>query len=182
MDTNYEERVLGRRRILAENPSIAMGATPEGHESVKELYTYVMRDYLPIRFPRLFRIFDNGASLYNTVTGVSSPLQSPGDPLDAFKILGETVEDDMFLLHETELGHRVVAFVCCHPSGFDPSSKLGKLLTEVHGPVPAYEKIAASMERFFSRLEVNKSVKRMNVSFRGPLSMPIHSQKLTGPF
>ncbi len=30
MDTNYEERVMGRRQILAENPSVAMGVIPEG--------------------------------------------------------------------------------------------------------------------------------------------------------
>ena len=75
----------------------------------------------------------------------------------------------MFLLlqdGETEGGeHRAVAFVCCHPAGFDPSSKLGKRLAEIHGPVPAYEKIGASMERYFGRLEVGRGVKRVNVSF-----------------
>lgn len=84
------------------------------------------------------------------------------------RILGETVEDDMFLLLQddaTQGGeHRAVAFMCCHPAGFDPSSKLDKRLAEIHGPVPAYEKIGASMERYFGRLEVGKEVKRMNVS------------------
>lgn len=84
------------------------------------------------------------------------------------RILGETVEDDMFLLLQDDAAqggeHRAVAFMCCHPAGFDPSSKLGKRLAEIHGPVPAYEKIGASMERYFGRLEVGKEVKRMNVS------------------
>ncbi len=123
-----------------------------------------MRDYLPIRFPSMFHVGEDGKTFHNTVTGVDSPLDPPKERLGALRIIAETVEDDMFLLHETEHGHRVVAFVCCHPSGFDPSSKLGKLLKDVHAPVPAYDKIGASMEKFFSRLEVGKSVKRMNVS------------------
>jgi hypothetical protein len=97
------------------------------------------------------------------------------------EILGETVEDDLFLLLPDGEGggdgdgdgdgdgnggaHRLVAFVCCHPSGFDPSEKLGKRLVEIHGPVPAYEKIETSMERYFKKLEVGRCVKRVNVSF-----------------
>ena len=84
------------------------------------------------------------------------------------RVLGETVEDDLFLLVQDpeEQGgeHRSVAVVCCHPSGFDPSTKLGKRLVEIHGPVPSYERIGRSMERFFERLEVGRGVKRVNVS------------------
>lgn len=86
------------------------------------------------------------------------------------------MEDDLFLLLPDGDGdgdgkgdgsgaHWLVAFVCCHPSGFDPSEKLGKLLVDIHGPVPAYEKIEASMERYFKKLEVGKCVKRVNVGF-----------------
>lgn len=70
----------------------------------------------------------------------------------------------MFLLHETPKGHRSVAFVCCFPAGFDPSAKLGKGLREIHGPVPSFDKIGPSMERFFAKLQVGKNVKRLNVS------------------
>ncbi len=166
MDANYEERVLARRQIIANNPNVVMGSIPEGTSAVRELYTYVMQDYLPARYPAIFRVDDNSKNFHNTITKINSPLAPPKDPLKAFSILAETVEDDMFLLHETEKGHRVVAFVCCHPSGFDPSAKLGLLLKDVHTPVPSYDKIGASMERFFSRLEVGKNVRRMNVSCR----------------
>ncbi|KAG8413625.1 hypothetical protein J3458_012694 [Metarhizium acridum] len=69
-----------------------------------------------------------------------------------------------FLLHETPSGHLCVAFMCCFPSGFDPSEKFGNLLKDIHAPVPSYSKIGASMERFFSKLQVGKSVKRLNWS------------------
>jgi hypothetical protein len=108
--------------------------------------------------------------LRNKVTSLLVPVYPPpSNPSEMLQILGETVEDDMFLLlRDKDNGggeHRAVAFVCCHPSGFDPSEKLGKTLAEIHGPVPAYDKIGASMERYFARLEVGKGVRRVNVSF-----------------
>lgn len=103
--------------------------------------------------------------MHNGVTKMDFPSEwTDTDMNGALRALAENVEEDMFLLHQTEEGHFSDAFVCCFPSGFDPSQKLGKLLKDIHGPVPSYEKIGSSMERFFSRLEVGKNVKRMNVS------------------
>jgi hypothetical protein len=145
---------------------LAIGAVSDGHGAVSELYTYLLRDYLPARYPTLFTLKQQQRTFYNHVTDVELPVQPSEDPLRCLTSLGETIEDDMFLLHQTETGHRMVAFVCCFPSGFDPSEKLGKVLKDIHEPVPAYEKIGPSMERFFSKLEVGKSVKRINVSNR----------------
>lgn len=148
---------------MAENGPTTVGAVPMGHGAVDELYSFLLRDYLPARYPTMFEVSEDGTTFCNNVTNVRSPLEPPEDPLAALRILGETVEDDIFLLHETDEGHRAVAVVCCHPAGFDPSAKLGKLLKEIHAPVPSFERIGTSMERYFSRLEVGKSVKRVNV-------------------
>lgn len=169
MDRNYKDRVMERRALIIQHPSIVVGAIPQGKESVDELYTYLMSSYLPNRFPNMFSVEEDGKIFRNTITGTSFPTLPPDDPVEALKRLGETVEDDMFLLHETEDGHRSVAYVCCYCSGFDPSEKLDKLLVEIHEPVPSYYKIGPSMERFFSRVEVGKNVKRVNVSVCFPL-------------
>lgn len=141
-----------------------MGATPQGGDAVRELYSFLVGDYLPTRYPTIFTLDKDSDTMRNHIAEKAIPTCPPDDSLTSFRILGETVEDDMFLLQETADGHRLVAFVCCFPSGFDPSSKLGKVLKDIHDPVPAYEKIGASMERFFSRLEVGKSIRRTNVS------------------
>lgn len=113
----------------------------------------------------MFQLQDQGRQFKNLVTGQTFPTAVPDDPAAALRILAETVEEDMFLLVGEPEGHRAVAFQCCFPSGFDPSSKVGKLLKEIHAPVPSYDKIGPSMERFFSKIEVGKNVKRTNVSF-----------------
>lgn len=179
MDRNYEDRVMERRALIMQHPSIVVGAMPQGKAAVDELYTYLMAKYLPARFPSMFSVAEDGKVLRNAITGTSFPTLPPDDPVDALKRLGETVEDDMFLLHETDAGHRSVAYVCCYCSGFDPSEKLDKLLVEIHEPVPSYHKIGPSMERFFSRVEVGKNVKRVNVSLRSMSEVPNCS---IGPF
>ena len=148
---------------MADDPQTVMGSIPMGHSAVQEVYSYLIKDYLPSRYPTIFSLTQNGQFLSNAVTGLTVPVTPSEDPVSALKVIGETIEDDIFLLHQTPEGHRCVAFLCCFPSGFDPSTKLGKVLKDIHAPVPSYEKIGASMERFFSRLEVGKSVKRVNV-------------------
>ncbi|KKY36342.1 putative hrq family protein 2 [Diaporthe ampelina] len=164
MDHNYEDRVLERRQLMAQNPAIVVGLIPQGRAAVEELYSFLLSDYLPQRFPAMFSLSEDGKTFRNKITRASFPTLPPDDPVQALRRLGETVEDDMFLLHETEQGHRSVAYVCCYCSGFDPSQKLDKLLSEIHKPVPSYEKIGLSMERYFKKLEVGKNVKRVNWS------------------
>jgi hypothetical protein len=130
---------------------------------VRELYTYLLSEQLPKRFPTIFQLSKDNSMCENLATGMSFPTLPEGNMDAALRVLGETVEEDLFLLQETPEGHRSVAFMCCFPSGFDPSSKLGKTLVEIHAPVPSYEKIGSSMEKFFTKLEVGKSVKRTNV-------------------
>lgn len=181
-----------------------------GVEAVRELYAYLLGEYLPRRYPTLFALEDSpldedregtatrpeGESktmkkiFHNKITGARFPAElpplAPTDTqaaIEALKILGETVEDDLTLLQqdpgtpnttgaEEEPGlHRLVATVVCNPSGFDPAEKMGKVLRDIHAPVPSYGKIEKSMERFFSRLEVGKSSSRINVSLVVPSSL-----------
>ncbi|PGH18047.1 hypothetical protein AJ79_00673 [Helicocarpus griseus UAMH5409] len=57
------------------------------------------------------------------------------------------------------------AYAACYAAGFDTRKKLGKVLADIHEPVPGYkQKIEKSMDRFFQKLEVGKYVKRANWS------------------
>ncbi|OIW22546.1 hypothetical protein CONLIGDRAFT_638170 [Coniochaeta ligniaria NRRL 30616] len=164
IDNNYEERVLERRKTMENHKSTVMGAIPAGHDAVRELYSFLLAEYLPGRHPSMFSLEQDGSVFRNHVTNQTFSTTPPADPLEAFKVIGETVEDDVFLLKETDEGHLSVAFLCCHPAGFDPSTKLGKLLKDIHEPVPSYEKIGPSMERFFRKVKAGQFVKRLNWS------------------
>ncbi|KAG5917086.1 hypothetical protein E4U42_007390 [Claviceps africana] len=152
IDRDYLDRITLRRRLIRQKGSAVHGCLPRGHESVCELYTYLMQYYLPRRYPTMFKPSADGAWCENLVTGKSFPLEPPPLATAALGALGETVEEDFFLLHNTPEGHLCVAFMCCFSAGFDPSSKVGSLLKDIHSPVPSYDKVGASMERFFGKL------------------------------
>ena len=219
-DANEHEASLKRHRDL-------YNGSAGGVEAVRELYEYLLSEYLPKRYPTLFALEDDSPStasddedrsstarldmgekseekndeikkiFHNKITGARFPAElpplAPTDTqaaIEALKILGETVEDDLTLLQqdpctattgtkegEAEAGlHRLVATVVCNPSGFDPAEKMGKVLRDIHAPVPSYGKIEKSMERFFSRSEVGKSSSRVNVSLDLLFSFSIFSR------
>ncbi|KAH7027384.1 uncharacterized protein B0I36DRAFT_138045 [Microdochium trichocladiopsis] len=274
MDSNYTQRIQDRRQVIEDHADHVLGCIPGpsgphdeqhhalyngsvgGVESVRELYAYLLGNYLPQRYPTLFAVeeeeegaevvgescstnaggplevgHEEGAAVdrtareedvstsssgrqtkimtttrifHNKITGARFPAElpplAPTDTkaaIEALKILGETVEDDLLLLQQDPSSssspspsplppagsgssgtrdnaggesapgaglHRLVATITCNPSGFDPAEKMGKVLREIHAPVPSYSKIERSMERFFSRLEVGKSSCRVNWS------------------
>lgn len=111
----------------------------------------------------MFHLSQDGTVFSNLVTNRSFPAK-PQDIRSALLNLGEIVEEELFLLVPDSDSYRLVAYVCCFPSSFDPAEKLGLLLRDIHKPVPGYEKIGPSMERFFAKLQVGSPIKRQNVS------------------
>lgn len=81
-------------------------------------------------------------------------------------------EDVLFLLPESSSDdeeeddgekYHLKAYATTFPSGFNPAQKLGLPLSGIHAPVPGYpEKLEKSMDRFFSKLEPGRYVKRAN--------------------
>lgn len=112
----------------------------------------------------MFKLSEDESTFTNLVTNDSHPTTPPIDPSATLQKIGTTVEEDIFMLKPTPDGHQCVAFMCCFPSGWNPASKLGKHMVQIHSNVPAYSKIGPSMEKFFTKLEAGKSVKRVNVS------------------
>jgi len=199
MDKTYSTRLTYRRRILEQNPTIALGINNDKRirPAVCELYTFLTGTYLPLRYPSMFRIhhteFEDGkaAMLHNLTTNEMLPT-SPSGPSTTtttlLRTLGRHIDEDfLLLLPETNPSNGgsaekkdnakyvLEAYVSCAPSGFNPAEKLGKKLRDIHGPVPGYaQKLEASMDRFFARLEEGKYVKRANwsISMDGELFLP----------
>lgn len=166
IDEDYLDRVNLRRQLVAAKGRGVHGVVPHsgGADAVRELYAYLM-NLLPRRYPTIFTANDD--EVYNAITGKSFPTTIPAGDEAAergLRALAETIEEDLFLLKQQGDEHVCVAFMCAFPSGFDPASKLGLGLEGIHGPVPSYEKIGPSMERFFAKLEYGKPVCRYNVS------------------
>ncbi|KAJ5107965.1 hypothetical protein N7456_004640 [Penicillium angulare] len=180
VDSQYLDRTTIRRKIVSEYKNTVHGYRPGGEAAVYELYSYTLTHYLPTRFPKLFKV--ESGKFHNIVTKKTFSAQPPQDPNECLQILAETIEEDIFLLKETDTTHVCLAFVCCFPTGFDPSAKLGDDLAGIHGPVPHYDKIGPSMERYFRKIMPGQVVRRMNVGICSTVQFVVmltsHSQDL----
>lgn len=174
IDHDYLDRVNQRREILKKHENTVCGFLPGGEQAVLEIYDYFLTEYLPVRYPTMFQLSQDGTIFNNLVTNRSFPTKVQ-DVRSALLNLGEIVEEELFLLMPDSDSYRLVAYVCCFPSSFDPAEKLGLLLKDIHKPVPGYEKIGPSMERFFAKLQVGSPIKRQNVSTKSRATL----QRLT---
>lgn len=105
IDNDYLSRVGERRTIMRHHISVVMGSLHSGYDAIQELYTHLLRDYLPKRYPTMFALSPDATEFVNNATNFRVPMQPPSQPLDAFRILGETIDDDLLLLKQTDEGH-----------------------------------------------------------------------------
>ncbi|OKL60906.1 hypothetical protein UA08_03123 [Talaromyces atroroseus] len=186
-DDTYETRLEIRRALLKEHNQQVVGITDENDArltaTIKELYTAIMVEYLPSRYPTIFKMttctMSPSSSIRNLVTGEVYPakLAEFAPVRQALELLAKNVDEDFFILlprshsessnteEDKQTTYILHAYAACFPSGFQPAHKIGKSLSSIHGPLPGYkEKLEKSMDRFFRKLPVGKYVKRVNWS------------------
>lgn len=168
---NYLDRINLRKRIMAEHPETVLAAEDCVKPAIDEFYTWLVGTYLPTRYPRMFQLLssdgEKSAFLHSLVTDEIFSLSPEGNPLDALRVMGGLIEDDLLFLMPSDDGDGFTlrGFVTCFPNGFNTSKKLGLKLRDIHKPVPQYkEKLEKSMDRFFQKLGVGRFIKRANVS------------------
>ncbi|CAI9625873.1 unnamed protein product [Alternaria burnsii] len=180
MDNTYRERLQIRSRLIEKERYEVLACNSEAVPAVLELYEWLTRTYLPLRFPSLYAITESGKHLRNHVTDSLIPLHMTHGE-EALEILGSNIDTEFLLLTPspfasepldgssfgttTQTKYLLTAFINCFPSGFNTRSKLNQLLAAIHAPVPGYAaKLEKSMDRFFANLPVGKIVKRSNWS------------------
>ncbi|CAN9308622.1 unnamed protein product [Alternaria alternata] len=183
MDNTYRERLQIRSRLIEKERYEVLACNSEAVPAVLELYEWLTRTYLPLRFPSLYAVTESGKHLRNHVTDSLIPLHMTNGE-EALEILGSNIDTEFLLLTPsptslasepldgssfgtttTQTKYLLTAFINCFPSGFNTRSKLNQLLAAIHAPVPGYAaKLEKSMDRFFANLPVGKIVKRSNWS------------------
>jgi hypothetical protein len=151
-----------KERLLHERHHEVFAALPAAAEGSAEVLALLV-DHLPHRFPTLYRRVHE--QLENLVTGQCWNLvENTLHPLD---LAGRLVQEDLCLMQRqegTEIYHLVGASVC-FPTRWRLAEKMGQTVEAIHAPVPGYdEQLAATMDRFFSRLKVERPVWRSNWS------------------
>ncbi len=89
------------------------------------------------------------------------------------------VQADLCLLERDEAGWRFTAAAVCFPTRWSPAEKVGLGLRAVHDPVPRYDDIAETVDRFFDRLRPGALAWRPNWSLVGDdrLRLPVDDRQ-----
>ncbi|KAI1847992.1 hypothetical protein JX266_006105 [Neoarthrinium moseri] len=170
IDQDYFTRLARREEILRDAPELTARSTPVGADAVYELYQFLVRVYLPRRYPTLFQIMPR--VLQNMVSGQQYPLDSPSSATLALKSIATLVDEDFIILlpSSSSAEYEVHAYLICFASGFNLPNLLNSNISELHKPLPGYaEKLQRSMNRWFQRLEVGTVVRRSNAHLRAEL-------------
>lgn len=164
IDCMYPHRIKARQDIVRQYPG-ALDCLDSGLGMLKELYEFLVHEYLPHRYPTIFRLHSSASAVENLITKERLPLAAPACRYETLRRINRNVDEDfmMMLPSPDGDGFSLQSFVWAYPVGFDPQSKLGRKLRDLHQPVPGYsEKLVLSMDRYFSRLEPGDFRRRSN--------------------
>lgn len=144
-----------RRRLIETRPSEVLDSLTEGRAPADELLEMVLA-HLEAR-PEWQRTGDqiDAPGKVRVVVDADAPLAT----------IGQLVTEDFCLLQKpgAEDEYRLVAAVLCFPAYWSLTEKLGKPLTSIHAPVPAYNgRLAQRVNRVFDALRSDAPVQRFN--------------------
>ena len=167
IDSLYAERIKARQDIVGQYPG-ALDCLDSAEGMLNELYEFLVQAFLPYRYPTIFHLNPSTNMTENLITKDSLPHTAPTDRHETLRKINRNVEEDLLMMLPSPDGdgYSLQSFIWAYPVGFDPQSKLGLKLREAHAPVPNYkEKLAASMDRYFSGLEAGNVKCRTNWAF-----------------
>lgn len=166
VDNTYAERIAQRQELFKLHGKKVLDYLPGSELACKELMEMALQ-FLTHRYPKHFTltspipntiIFTN--KILNTTIQVS-PLPPLTHPLHT--LLNNVPEDFAITTrNETDGLYYFRAGCVCSAMGWSVATKIGKSLKQIHDPiVPDYkEKMAFSMDRFFSKMPSNSPIQR----------------------
>jgi len=145
VDEHRDEELALKRGLLDTSRSAVVATRPGGDEGSAEVLDEVRR----------------WLTTYHRDLVADAPDASDEHPIVAASRL---VQEDLCVLVHSD-AWRLEAACVCFPSRWDLSSKIGRTLDEIHGPVPGYdEELSGPTTSVFDRLRAERSFWRLNWS------------------
>ncbi|KAJ2901589.1 hypothetical protein MKZ38_001668 [Zalerion maritima] len=167
IDSQYLSRIQHRRFLVTQMPETTIGDRDAAKPAIRELFEQVVLDYLPKRYPTIFKL--EKSTFTNWVTGRSCNVNTAAmDEAMMLRTLAENAEEDFFLMvPDANDVYRLQGYVACFPGGFLCPSKAGWSVRELHQAVPGYnEKIGNAVDRYFARMKAGVFIRRWNWSLQ----------------
>jgi len=163
-DAAMAAQLAEKQRLFASQRD-AVFATLPGSEGAQAELLALLAEYLPGQFPHLWQ--REGDALHILPTGARIPLPGGERPL---LTAAQLVQDDLLLLQRDEDGWRLAAASLSFPSSWVLREKIGKVLDQIHEPVPGFgpgTRSAQIMARMFDAARPETPMIRWNFSLYG---------------
>lgn len=171
LDQNYKSHMDVKKEVIQKVGSEVIQCLPPGFDGCVE-HLELLVEYLPRRYPNIFKTSLDKKEITNNVTGETFDLRLENfNKTDATNlnhplyIASRLIEDDISILTLPADSDEYVlqAALFGFPAGFHIDKKMGLKLTDIHGPVPTYEsKLKIAMNRFFKNVGPSRMVMRTN--------------------
>ncbi|KAI1172069.1 alpha-1,2-mannosyltransferase [Nemania sp. FL0916] len=171
LESTYKTRIAQRKELYAKHGSDVLQWLPGSELACKELMEMAIQ-FLCARYPQYFALSEDNLWLENKILGVRVNVREK-HPL--LILLDHVPEDFAITLRDPDTGYYVFrAGIICSALGWNVATKIGLKLHEIHQPIPDYNKIQFSLDRFFSKMPTNKPIQRgsWGLEVDEPLYMP----------
>lgn len=159
-DDDLPYHLAEKKRLLAEHGTQVFQAEPATQTAQQEILE-ALAAYLTSHHPKQYR--REGDLM--TMAGHSVALSD--HDLPPLLRAGLLVQDDLVIMRKNEKGWRIAAAFLAFPSSWSLNDKFGKVMDEVHAPVPDFQagsRNAGLINRMFDNLSPDRFVVRWNWS------------------
>lgn len=144
LENTYKERIAQRQMLYAQKGKRVLDSLPGSDLACKELMELVLQ-YVCARYPQYFSLVDNRILQNRTLDTEQDVWSKP--PLEI--LIDNIPEDFAITLRDDQTGFYILrAGVVCASIGWSIDEKMGLPLHLIHAPVPDYNKMQTSMERY----------------------------------
>ncbi|KAL6715178.1 hypothetical protein ACLMJK_007442 [Lecanora helva] len=173
LDNHYLRFHADKARRIKEREEKCCHTAPEAMDGAIELLEELC-DYLPRRYPTLFRATPTG--IHNLATNETFNITQRPLPEDPMTTSARLIQDDLAIMFEKPDGQYYLLAGAILLAGFwRLSDKLGMPLSEIHtsGDVPGFKsKLEKGMMNFFRRVQPQNPVLRNNYFLQVDDSLP----------
>ncbi|KAK0624045.1 hypothetical protein B0T14DRAFT_427370 [Immersiella caudata] len=162
LEKNYQKTMTARQELLKEHISRIFFQGPGADLAVRELMEMLLQ-FLCQRYPQHFSLSDDCVLFQNRLLGTTTDLITT-PPL---RVIFDNVPEDyaIMLRNEDDGFYYLRAAMVCSSVGWHIGQHRDKPLRSIHvGHVPDAEKMAMSMDRWFSKVATDTPVNRCSWS------------------
>ncbi|MCB2117365.1 MAG: DUF3445 domain-containing protein [Rhodobacteraceae bacterium] len=154
VDDAYAGQLAEKARLIAADRGLVIGSTPGAEHAAAEALEVILDECARRRD---FRISEGSVIRPDGV-------EVAVDRTDPLLTLSRLIQEDICILERRGEEHVLSAALLCFPAAWTLAEKLGRPLTRIHVPVPAYDDgIAARVQRLFDGVQAGRPLWRANL-------------------